>query len=396
MKNRTKNMISIIIKFEEGERINFYLCHKNREVMKKLIFTLGVLSLGQMVFAQEEGTKKESGLKFSGYMEVFYSFDFNQPEDHIRQPFFYTFNRHNEINVNIARIKASYENESMRANFALMAGTYPEDNMTAEQGMLKYIEEASLGMKVSKNKNLWVDVGIMPSYIGLEGEISKDNLTLTRTVAIANSPFFMTGVKLSYLTDNNKWALEAGVFNGWQKIRRDNSGTNLPSFGTKVVYHPNEKWVFNSSSYIGKDPVTETKTRFFHDFYTTFKPSEKWELDFVFDIGAEQAEHGSKRYYTWWSPNLIAKYHFTPKFSTAGRVEYYNDSKNVMGFAGIGQEYKIWGASINFDYLINRNMMWRLEFRNLKSKDPIFMNMDAVRPKVDNNFFITTSLDAWF
>lgn len=364
--------------------------------MKKLILVLGMLSMGQVAFAQEEESQKESGLKFSGYMEVFYSYDFNQPENHIRQPFFYTFNRHNEINVNLARIRASYENESIRAGFALMAGTYPQDNMVAEQGMLKYIEEASVGVKISKNKNLWIDAGIMPSYIGLEGEISKDNLTLTRTVAIANSPFFMTGVKLSYLTDNNKWGLEAGIFNGWQKIRRDNSGTSLPSIGTKVVFNPNEKWTLNSSTYIGKDPATEKKTRFFHDFYTTLNLSEKWELDFIFDIGIEQAEHGSKKYNTWWSPNLMAKYHITPQFSTAGRIEYYHDPKNVQGFAGEGQKYNLWGASINFDYLLNKNMMWRLEFRNLKSKDPIFIKMDETRPRVDNNFFITTSLDAWF
>lgn len=365
--------------------------------MKRAIVFLGALILGQNVFSQQEkGIEVAPNLKFSGYMEVFYSYDFNQPENHIRQPFFYTFNRHNEINVNLARLKANYETENMRANFTLMAGTYPEDNMVAEQGMLKYIEEASIGVKLSKNKNLWIDAGIMPSYIGLEGEISKDNLTLTRTVAIANSPFFMTGIKMSYLTDSNKWGIEAGIFNGWQKIKRNNSGTSLPSFGTKVVYMPNDKWVFNSSSYLGKDPATETKTRFFHDFYTTFKPSDKWEFDFVFDIGMEQSERGSKNYNAWWSPNLIAKYYFTPKFSTAGRIEYYHDPKNVMGFVDDGQKYNIWGASVNFDYLMNRNMMWRLEFRNLKSKDAIFMKMDEIRPKVDNNFFITTSLDAWF
>lgn len=362
--------------------------------MKKIIMLLGILLIYQNSFAQQE--KKESGLKITGYTEIFYAYDFNQPQSHIRQPFFYTFNRHNEINVNIARIKASYETENMRTHFALMAGTYPEDNMVAEQGMLKYVEEASIGMKISKNRNLWVDAGIMPSYIGLEGEISKDNLTLTRTVAIANSPFFMTGVKVSYLTDNNKWALTAGLFNGWQKIKRDESASNSLAFGTKVVYSPNNKWIFNSSTYIGKDPATETKIRYFHDFYAMFKPTEKLEFDFVFDIGAEQAEKDSKKYNIWWSPNLIAKYHFTPKFSTAGRIEYYHDSKNVMGAAPLGDKFQIFGASVNFDYLIHNNVMWRLEFRNLKSKDPIFIKLNEAYPRVDNNFFITTSLDAWF
>lgn len=387
--------------------------------MKKVIVFLGMILMSQNLFAQEEEVvavqpeepkqeteAKKSNLTIFGYTEVFYSYDFNQPESQVRQPFFYTFNRHNEVNVNIARIKANYETENMRANIALMAGTYPEDNMVAEAGMTKYIQEANIGFKISKNKNLWVDAGILPSYIGLEGEISKDNLTLTRTVAIANSPFFMTGAKITYTTDDNKWTLTGGVYNGWQKIRRavvdangnvvSSSATKMLSFGTKVEYRPNENWYFNSSTYIGKDPATESKMRYFHDFFTTFKASENLEFNFVFDIGAEQKAEKSKQYNVWWSPNLIAKYHFTPKFSTAGRLEYYHDPNNAMGWAGAGQKYQIFGASVNFDYLIHNNVMWRLEFRNLKSKDPIFIKLNENHPRVDNNFFITTSLNAWF
>lgn len=396
--------------------------------MKRILTFLGVLFLGANALAQEvkdstavevkdnviqeaqnsntQEEKKNSGLTFSGYIETFYSFDFNQPETHIRQPFFYTFNRHNEINVNLARLKASYDSERFKANFALMAGTYPEDNMTAEQGMLKYVEEATIGVKIAKNHNLWLDVGIMPSHIGLEGEISKDNLTLTRTVAIANSPFFMTGVKLSYVL-NDKWSFNAGIYNGWQKIRRvvvdPNTGdvkssgaTDMLAFGTKVVYKPSEEWTFNSSTYFGKDPATETKIRYFHDFYTIYRPSNKWEMDFVFDFGVEQKYESSKEHNVWWSPNLIVKYNFTPKFSTAGRVEYYHDPNNVMGGAPVGHKFQIFGASVNFDYLIHNNVMWRLEFRNLKSRDKIFQHIDAKHPMVSNNFFITMALDAWF
>lgn len=366
--------------------------------MKKLMVFLGALILGQNISAQqqEKGIKVAPNLKLSGYAEVFYSYDFNQPADNVRQPFFYTFNRHNEFNVNIARIKANYETENMRANISVMTGTYSEDNLYNEQGALKIVEEANIGLKISKNKELWIDAGILPSYIGLEGEISKDNLTLTRTVGITQSPFFMAGVQMSYATDNQKWKLTGGVYNGWQRIRRIESNNNMPTFGTKVEYTPNDRWYFNSSTYIGKDPATESKMRYFHDFFTTFKASDKLDLQFIFDIGAEQNAVSSQKYNIWYTPNLIAKYHFTPKFSTAGRIEYYHDPKNVMGIVGANEKFQIFGASVNFDYLVRNNAMWRLEFRNLKSKDNIFIKIDETKPKVDNNFFITTTLIAWF
>ena len=112
--------------------------------MKRAIVYLGMILMSQNLFSQEgeekeqlqveepkqEVSNKLSNFTISGYTEVFYSYDFNQRADHIRQPFFYTFNRHNEVNVNIARLKAEYATDNMRANVALMAGTYPEDNLS--------------------------------------------------------------------------------------------------------------------------------------------------------------------------------------------------------------------------------------------------------------------------
>eukprot|EP01035_Chromulina_nebulosa_P056617 gene56617-77590_t len=40
---------------------------------------------------------------------------------------------------------------------ALMAGTYANANLGAETGVLKNILEANIGIKISKNKNLWLD-----------------------------------------------------------------------------------------------------------------------------------------------------------------------------------------------------------------------------------------------
>ncbi len=53
-------------------------------------------------YAQEE--KEPSPLTVSGYAEVYYTFDFNQPENNTRPSFVYSHNRHNEINLNLGFI----------------------------------------------------------------------------------------------------------------------------------------------------------------------------------------------------------------------------------------------------------------------------------------------------
>lgn len=140
--------------------------------MKKLILLASLLAFG-IYTAQEQTEPVTPKIIFSGYAEIFYSYDFNQPDNHIRQPFLYTYNRHNEFNLNLGLVKANYSTENMRANLALMAGTNPQDNMAAEQDLLKHINEANIGFKISKTKNIWIDAGILPSHIGWKVRLEK-------------------------------------------------------------------------------------------------------------------------------------------------------------------------------------------------------------------------------
>ena len=55
-----------------------------------------------------------------------------------------------------------------RANIALAVGTYMNANYAAEPGVLKNIYEANAGVKISNNKNIWVDAGILPSHRDLK------------------------------------------------------------------------------------------------------------------------------------------------------------------------------------------------------------------------------------
>lgn len=74
--------------------------------MKRVIVYLGMILMSQNLFSQEGEEKEEqlqmeepkqevsnklSNFTISGYTEVFYSYDFNQRADHIRQPRYFTF-----------------------------------------------------------------------------------------------------------------------------------------------------------------------------------------------------------------------------------------------------------------------------------------------------------------
>ncbi|AFL86194.1 hypothetical protein Belba_3706 [Belliella baltica DSM 15883] len=69
--------------------------------------------------AQENKEVRNDIFSFSGYLETYFSYDFNQPEDHLKPDFLYNFKRHNEFNVNLALLQAAYKNEDIRGNTAM-------------------------------------------------------------------------------------------------------------------------------------------------------------------------------------------------------------------------------------------------------------------------------------
>jgi len=344
-----------------------------------------------MANAQKDTTVNP--LSFSGYLETYYLYDFGNPADHNRPGFVYSHNRHNEVNINLGYIKAAYEKDNVRANLALMAGTYSNANLAAEPGVLKNIYEGNIGVKVSKKSSLWIDAGIFSSHIGFESAVSKDCWTLTRSILADNSPYYESGVKLSYTSPSEKWFISGLFLNGWQRIQRVDYN-NTPAFGTQFTFKPNKKITLNSSSFVGNDkPDSAKQMRYFHNFYGIIKVNDKLAFTAGFDFGAEQISKGSSDYNTWYSPVLILKLSPDSKNSFAARIEYYEDINGVIISTGTPNGFKTMGYSLNYDHAISDNAMWRIEGKSDTSKDEIFLKDDA---PTNSNFSITTSLAVSF
>ncbi|MGJ7029983.1 porin [Niabella hirudinis] len=340
----------------------------------------------QKATAQTDTTAKS--LAISGYGETFYSYDFGKPGHHIRQPFLYSYNRHNTVCINLALVKASYTTERVRGNIGLMAGTYSNDNMAAEKDGLKNVYEANTGFKLSKKHNLWVDAGILPSHIGWESAIGKDCQTLTRSIAADNSPYFETGARLSYTSGNGKWYMSGLVLNGWQRIERVHENNTL-AFGHQLTFRPSDKVTLNSSSFIGNDkPDSSRQMRYFHDLYGQLLLAPHFSLTLGLDIGMEQQATRRNSYNTWYTPVLIANW-FNDKWNIGLRGEYFNDPKGVIIATGTANGFKTWGYSLNIDRKIIRQFVWRIEGRGFNSSDPIFLKGNFPS---NNNFTVTSAL----
>jgi hypothetical protein len=332
--------------------------------------------------------KQSPDFYFLGYLDIFYAYDFNQPESGVRQPFFYNHNRHNQFNLNHGILGFEISNPKYRVGLGLHTGTYPMDNYSDEPGVLKNIYEAYIGLALNKKNNLWLDAGIFESFIGFESPVSIDKWTLTRSLCAENVPYFLVGAKITYEV-NDRWQILGSILNGWQRIQPV-QGNSLPSFGTQVLFNPNNRFTFNWSTFIGTDdPDSTRRMRYFNDFYAIMDISDKLELFAGVDIGFQQASKGSSTYNNWHAVTLILKYKISEKWAMAFRGENYVDRHDVMIESDTPNGFDTSGLSLNGDFRPIPNLACRMEVRWLNSVDEIFTKEDEF---TKNNLFVVASV----
>ena len=346
----------------------------------KFRFLLFILLISSQAYSQKGSSKK---FNFSAYGELYYSYDFSNPQNHEKPNFLYNHKRHNELNANLILLKATYLDKNYRANLGLMAGNYAQYNLNSEPTWAQFIYEANVGVKLSKKQNIWLDAGIMPSHIGFESAISADCWTLTRSLLAENSPYYETGIKLGYTSKNEKLNISALYLNGWQKISKPNN-IQKPSFGTQINYKLSKKSLLNYSTFFGTDkPDSINAFRQFHNFYLQYEPTNKFGIIAGFDIGIDKFNHTC--YGTWYSPVLIIKQSINEKTKIAFRGEYYSDPKQIIISTGTTNGFQTFGFSSNIDYELNDKIKFRIEGKMFHSKDKIFENQS-------NNYSLTTNM----
>lgn len=327
-------------------------------------------------------------LTISGYAEAYYTHDFTAPKISQERPgFLYNHKRNREVNVNLAFLKGGYAAERVRANLAIQVGTYAQYNYAIEQDLVKNILEANAGIKLARSRDLWFDAGVFFSHIGFESAISKDCWTLTRSIVAENSPYYLAGAKLTYTSPDGKWTLLGGAFNGWQRVKRLDGYTG-PSISTQVQFRPSPKVTLNWSTFFGSDrPDSLKQGRMYHNFYAILQPEGKWGVILGFDVGADDRTRRvngrleKTKNDIWYTPVVIVRYAATDRLRLAARAEYYDDRYGIItGIASSPQTpngFQTFGYSLNFDYAVTPQALFRVEGRAFKSRDAIFETSTA-------------------
>ncbi|GAA3936163.1 porin [Hymenobacter algoricola] len=359
------------------------------------LLTLGLQLLAAAATAQTTADSAAaatppSPLTTYGFVDGYYGYDFQHAATNQRPGFLYSHNRQNEFTVNNAVIGLRYDNGQARGALGLHAGTYVAANYAAEDPVLRHVYEAYAGFRPFQKA--WLDLGIFASHIGFESAVSKDNWTLTRSLMAENSPYYESGARFTFEA-SPKLTLTGLVLNGWQNIRENNQAKAL---GTQLQWRPTDKLLVNSSGFYGNEQPQDSvrRRRYFHDFYVSYAATPRLSLALVFDVGTqEQAARGSKAD-TWHSGAAFVRYKLAAKWTAAARAEYYAADHGVIISSIIpapaAPDFRVQAASLNLDYAPATNVVFRVEGRAFRAREPFLTDRDG-RP-TDNYGNLTSSI----
>jgi hypothetical protein len=322
-----------------------------------------------------------------GYLDAYYAYDFNKPADGNRA-YAVSMHRHNEMTINLGFIDLKYSSSRLRARLVPGFGTYMNANYAAEPGTLKNLVEASAGVRLFSNKNVWLEVGVFGSPYTNESAISKDHLAYTRSFAPEFVPYYLSGLKLHVPLMPH---LNATFYllNGWQQIADTNSGKAV---GTQLEYRPSDYVLINWNTFVGREQSATdpfSGDRYFTDLFLIYTKN-RWAWT-TCAYGGQQEQTTGKA--AWWTINAIARYAITPTLSTTLRAEYFEDLKGVQIASLSGGGFSSSSASLGVNYKAAENMLLRLEGRAFFSDTQVYQRNTRF---VSNSALLTTNVTIWF
>jgi hypothetical protein len=358
-------------------------------IKMKILFAAACTFLAAMPSAAQlvqinPGGDSTKVVSLEGYVDVYFGFDFNQPKNENR-PYFVSYNRHNEVNLNLAYISLKYSSERARAVFTPGFGTYMNANYAAERLTLQNVVEANAGVKIFKNKGIWLDAGVLGAPYTTESAVAFDQLLYTRTFGAEYSPYYLTGGRLT-LPLSKKINLYLYAINGWQVIEAAKSPL---SFASALEVKPGPKLTFNWSTYYGSEESSSFpnyRGRYFTDLYCIYLPTEKLTLamDLYGGIQAFTDTTQKQNPAEWGQGNLNVKYAFDKTNALSGRYEYYTDEQSVFikpitGVSG----FDCSSFSLCYTRSITTNVMFRVEGQYFTSGKAIFYNRNLKAVSTD-------------
>ncbi|MGH9342029.1 MAG: porin [Acidobacteriota bacterium] len=319
-----------------------------------------------------EGLGFFRGVRFNGFLDAYYGFNFDEPADR-KVPFRnFDFN-HNSLTlsqVSIDMAKPVSESAPLGYMVQMMfgptadwvnSGDFGIGNSTAAHFLQYY-----LSGRVPVGNGLTLDVGKFVTQHGAEVIDTRADWNYSRGLLFAWAiPYYHFGLRATYPA-SDKVTLAAYITNGWNNVIENNGGK---TYGFQLIYNPSSRFSFIQNYMFGPEQadVSDSENwRHLWDSLITVKLHDKVTFMTNFDYGMDRIVGGEHVH--WIGTANYLKFQLTPSFALIPRFEFFSDP---MGFTtGFRQQLKEF--TLTPEFLVNENMVMRFEYRRDWSNAGVF------------------------
>lgn len=337
-------------------------------------------------------------IAFNGYLETFYSHNFNNPSNNINglRGFDFIANSLTVANFVIGA-DAKFNNFSTRlainigmtpSQFYKQEPTTPASNQvpSLSSASWQFIQEAILNYDFEKIKGLSVQMGIMATPIGIEGLPSyqtwqtskanpaihkkdyRENWNFSRSNAFIHVPDYHSGLRVLY-SPSSKRTYSFYLINGQNMVTDNNTSKTV---AMSYLWTPNDKFHI-SALYMGGNERPNNydfqgSWRHLFDFHTKFNITKRIEFMTQFTPGFETTNSGSNQFLI----NVAyLKFITSERNYVAFRYErmferlFPESSSNFLETFDENNEATLQGITGTFSHVLVKNhLMVRAEYRH--------------------------------
>lgn len=347
---------------------------------------------------QKDETEDKVDISFGGYLETFYSHNFNKPANNINALRGFDFIA-NSLTVSnfVLGTDAKFKNFSTRLaiNIGMTPSQfYKQEPITPASNQIpslnsstwQFIQEAIVNYDFENIKGLSAQMGVMATPIGIEGLPSfqswesseknhhlhkkdyRENWNFSRSNAFIHVPDYHSGIRLLY-SPSSKSTYSFYLVNG-QNMVTDNNNSKTISFS--YLWTPNKKFHLSALYMGGNERPTnyEIKGSWRHllDFHTRFSISKRIEFMTQFTPGFETTNSGTNQFLinvAYLKYKMTEKNYFAIRYEHLFEKLHKGSSSNFLVSFDEKNKAALYGFTGTFSHVLVKNhLMFRAEYRH--------------------------------
>lgn len=367
--------------------------------MKKIfpILLVLVMGFGFSSYAQEveEETETEKGnLAISGYVDVYYQYNFNDPESGTNQGRVFD-GLHNQFSLGLVQTMLTYTKGKLTGVADLTFGPNADLGNFGNANIGNFMEDRSSAINIKQaymsyafSDKVGLTIGQYGTHIGYELIDAPLNFNYSLSYLFGNGPFYHTGAKLDFALSETVGVM-VGVVNGWDALTDFNEKKSLTA---QFSISPSEEfslylnWI-GGDEYGGESVFGDTEGSYtsLFDLTTSYQASDAFLIGLnaaygSFKSGADSPILGDFHSddATWAGAAVYLNYATSETFAIGLRGEHFSDPDGVR-YAG---PLEVTALTFTGDIkLAGGNFMIKPEIRMDFAKEEFFEDSDGLGTK---------------